>query len=113
MRSDLLRSHDCATADPATRQMMGCDSPVEEGLEWECLGLRFDRCPAFYETDPDFVKDAMQIYNWREKGILPFPGALVDQPAIVLEVCSFLDVLVTERQNQELARMKKNKVPHG
>lgn len=108
MKSDALKAHDCRTADATTRELMGCDKPVEPGNEWEFMGYKFDRCPAFYFDDPLFVADAMQIYNWREKGVLPYPGALVDQPAIILEVCDLMDQLIAERQQESIAQMTKN-----
>lgn len=116
LKSDELRSHDCKTADPVTRELMGCDKPVEHGAEWEFMGYKFDRCPAFYSTDPDFVSEALQIYRWREKGVLPYPGALVDQPGIILEVCDLMDALVGAKQKESMQNINANFKPkkrHG
>lgn len=53
----------------------------------------------------------LSMYQNYEKGILPFSGGLLDQPAQVMEILSLLSTLQSEREAdiQEKANKKGNK----
>lgn len=46
-------------------------------------------------------------YRYTEKGVLPFPGSLSDQPAQIMEIFNTLESLELENQQREFDRMKR------
>lgn len=106
VKAEALRGHDHETASELVKALNGCEKPVDEGCEWEFGGYVFDRCPAFYVNDSEYVQDVFRLWNWREKGFLPFPGALMDQPNVYLEAMEYMDYLITERQKIEASSFK-------
>ena len=94
MQSDAIRGHDCSEASESVKKLKGCDGPLPKHLQWNCMGYTFDRCPNFYLRDSGFVQEAFQVYAWREKGFLPFPGSWPDQPNLIIEILEFMDQLI-------------------
>lgn len=53
-------------------------------------------------------------YSFYSRGIMPFAGPLVDQPAKAIEAFSVLDSLKNEKQREEEAKaLKRNRVRNG
>lgn len=93
MRSDEIKSHDCDSATESQRREWGCDEP-SVAAEWEIDGLKMDRCVGYYtKHSPEWVSRMFQIYNWRDKGILPYPGPLIHQPHLIVEAIDYMDYL--------------------
>ena len=87
---------------------MGCDEPLPPERQWEFQGIRFDRCPNFYLREGfGFAQHAIELYSWREKGFLPYPGPWMDQPNIVIEMIEFIDKLVAEKYDSERRAMER------
>jgi len=106
VKAEALRGHDHETADEKVRAIYGCDKPVEPGSEWKFGGFIFDRCPAHYVQDASFSNEVFSLWNWREKGFLPFAGGMLDQPVIYIEAMDLMDFLVTELKKTEAVSFK-------
>ena len=93
MRSDEIKSHDCDSATESQRREWGCEGPSAQA-EWEFEGLKMDRCVGYYANhSPEWVRFMFQVFNWREKGILPYHGPLMDQPHLIVEAVDYMDYL--------------------
>jgi hypothetical protein len=94
---------------------VGCDEPLPPERQWEFQGIKFDRCPNFYLREGGlFAQQSLELYTWREKGFLPYPGTWTDQPNIVIEVIEFIERLCLEKHESERKTMEmKAKGKHG
>ncbi len=102
MQSELSRSHDCETAGPALREILGCDKPRARECAFEFGGYVIDRCPAHYtKSASGWILWANEIYGHREKGIMPFVGGYLDQPNKIVEMCGYLDYIFSEKLKME------------
>lgn len=113
MQSDAIKGHDCETASAEIRRAKGCYEPLPEHLRWQCMGHTFDRCPNFYLRESAFIQESLEVYAWREKGFLPFPGGWIEQPNLCIEVLEFMDQLVHYKASAEKKMadsMRKGKV---
>lgn len=95
-----MRSHECQTAAPAIREIMGCDKPKPEHQCFKFDGMVIDRCPGYY-LKRGIIQFAYELYNWREKGVLPYPGGYLDQPNRIVEICNYMDYLLAEKLKRE------------
>ena len=89
---------------PERRNALGCHggtSPVAQLKEY-----RLYRCPGNF-THPTAAW-VWELYNHFEKGILPFPGSLMEQPAQLIEAFGVIENLKIERQKQEAKNVKRN-----
>lgn len=102
MQSELVKSHECETAAPAIREIMGCDRPKPESSCFKFDGIVIDRCPGFYLKEGGLIKFAYELHNWREKGFLPYPGGYLDQPNRIVEICNYMDYLFAEKIKREI-----------
>jgi hypothetical protein len=55
----------------------------------------------------DFYSTA--YYNYMKHGLLPYPGALVDQPAKIIEVLQIFEMLSHEKEKQQIAEIEKKR----
>ena len=92
-----MEGHECGTAAPAIREIMGCDGPKTGSTHLEFQGAVIDRCPAYYRRMAGDMSFAFEVYSWREKGFLPYPGNWLDQPNKIVEICNFMEQLVAEK----------------
>lgn len=83
-----------------------------DGDVFEVLGHRFDRKPKYYLHGQAWVYDMIEAWNWREKGFLPIHGTWQEQPNFICEAFSFIDYLVSERQ-QSASKAVIAKAKHG
>ena len=111
MQAELAKSHDCKAAGEGLRKMMGCDEPLPEHLQWEFDGIKFERCANFYINEARWLSDAFEIYNWAQKGMLPYPGSFWDQPNKVIEICNYIDFLIGEKARVERQRIRNTPPP--
>lgn len=65
------------------------------------MGYTFDRCPNFYLKQSEFLQEAFEVFAWRGKGFLPFPGSWLDQPNIILELLTFMEQLIHFKSSAE------------
>lgn len=108
LQKEALRGHDCKTASREVRRLMGCDEPLPN--PWVFDGLTFERCPSFY-VKSSWLTHAFEMYNWIEKGFLPFPGTYLDQPNKVIELVNYIDFLMGEKASAERARIRNQTSP--
>lgn len=104
LQQEAVKGHDCRTASPAVKRLMGCDEPLP--VPWVFDGLSFERCPSFYLKDASWSGDVFEMYNWIQKGFLPFPGTFLDQPNKTIELVNYIDFLTGEKANAERARIR-------
>lgn len=102
MQSEILQGHECETAAPAIRDLYGCNSSRDQEACLEFDGLVIDRCPAYYLKNGFDIGFAIQVYNWREKGFLPYAGNWMEQPHKIVEICGFMDRLLSYKMKNEL-----------
>ncbi len=108
LQAEAVKGHDCKTASPAVKRLMGCDEPLHH--PWVFDGLSFERCPNFYAEDSVWLTQVFETYNWTQKGFLPYPGTYLDQPNKVIELVNYVDFLMGEKANAERARIR-NQAP--
>lgn len=65
------------------------------------MGYRFNRCPNFYLRESEFIREAMEVFAWREKGFLPYPGTWSEQPNRIIEVLEFMEHLIHHKAAAE------------
>lgn len=51
------------------------------------------------------MTELVEIWNWREKGFLPFSTSWMNHPNFMVEAIGFMDYLMSVKQEKEL---KKN-----
>lgn len=95
-------SHEC-TADPAIRELYGCDRPLPLERSLKVAGLALDRCQNYY-SDHLFVSRAFRAHRWRELGILRCGGGYAQQPNKFVEVCEYIDYVQSEKTKRESKR---------
>ena len=62
-----------------------------------CLGLRFSRPLSNFKSD--FIHYPWTLFENYEKGLLPFPGSVSEQPAQIMEIFSIFKALKIEQEN--------------
>lgn len=75
-------------------------SPVES------CGLRFKS--DFSKVEYPNFHYLMNLYHLYEKGCLPFPGSVSEQPAQIMEMFSIIQLLELERLNREAKEKRKS-----
>lgn len=89
---------------------MACEKPANEVRHWIGRELGFRRCIGAY-----FSMEAMQwvkLHAQFEKGILPYPGSLMDQPAKAIEAFNLISTMKIER-DEKIQRQQANQSPSG
>jgi hypothetical protein len=79
-----------------------------EGLK--TVGLYFKRPP--YNFTSDILHYALTLFENYERGVLPFPGSLSEQPAQILEIFSVLRALRNERELLERKKLDNGRKQH-
>ncbi len=72
------------------------------------LGVRFTKAIKHFQC-PQFNYYMTLWSQYESHGTLPFPGSLVDQPALVMEILSTLKALVNEAQIKERKKQERKK----
>lgn len=72
----------------------------------ESQGLRFKRPLKEYESD--ILEYALQLHENYERGQLPFPGSVSEQPAQIIQIFNLLSSLRNERVEKQNKREEKN-----
>ncbi len=90
------------TTDAATRKAVkGCEGGKQFGIRSGAVEVfRLDRCLGNYYTPA--VGFWFRAYRMYQNGIMPFEGAMMDQPAKALDVFGVFEGL--EYEKQEAAR---------
>lgn len=85
------------TTDAATRKAVkGCEGGKQFTLKQGDTAYTLDRCLGNYYRPA--VSQWYRAFKLFEKGILPFAGPLMDQPAKVLDIFSVYESLEYEKQ---------------
>ena len=95
----------------AFRQVKGCFEPSTRVVH-KTDQLTFTRCPGnFFSDAAMFWIEAFERYD---KGVLPFPGSLVQQPSKVLDIFGSIAAHKHERmRKQERAQKLRERVTSG
>lgn len=72
------------------------------------LGLRFTKPLSNFESD--IITYAWTLFENYERGLLPFPGSVSDQPAQIMEIFGTFQALRIERQENERKKLEKKDV---
>lgn len=70
-------------------------------------GITYNRCFCFYQH-PDFAL-FYRIWVTYQKGVLPYPGTIMDQPAWVLDVLELYDRLKAESEERDHQRREQDR----
>jgi hypothetical protein len=90
---ELTPCHRCRGSDP--------ECPLCKGTNiWQIF-----RCPLSMLT-PD-IQRMLGAYRWYQNGILPDPGAMLDQAATFVEAVIVIENELGEIQAEEVRRMKE------
>lgn len=80
-------------ASKTVRGEHGCDTMSDIPI-YQIDNIQFNTCPCNYRhPHMEFIMQAEAAYD---KGILPFPGALIDQPAYIIEAIQLIQILKIE-----------------
>lgn len=92
---------------------MGCSKPANQEVFHFKKTYFWTSCPANMWNGA--CQELISIYRHFERGLLPFPGGLMDQPAKVLECFDLIENLMIEdrknRQEKQMAQAKRKR--HG
>lgn len=108
LQSESIRARDCETATKSQREIYGCDNALPKGSPgiWQYNEIIFDRCHCFYLNDVQFRNMAFEIFNWSEKGFLPYPGTWLEQSNKTIEIINLVGLLQTERWERERTNIR-------
>jgi hypothetical protein len=100
----LLPERKCNECTDRKKVAWGCTAAPKEKLTFD--GEVMDRCPLRPALDhTNAVNDLLWYYsNFNKKGVLPEPGGLLDQPAVMLEVFRVFDGAVATVDSYERAK---------
>lgn len=76
----------------------------------ESLGVKFKEDGIVY---PYFNYVVTLYFAYKNSGILPFPGSLVDQPAKIVEIFNLLDALSDEAQRRAAKEQERLNKQNG
>ena len=97
---------DCPNCPDKLQEMRGCHEEVQ-GSEFEFEGEVLKRCPLKLVTS--LSRRLLRFYRFMEKGFLPNPGGILDQPNRFIEAVAVIDdtiakVVEEERKDSEERR---------
>ena len=95
-----LSKHDCNSASEDLKRQKGCEADLAEDDCYEVLGYRFSRCQNYYLMRVPWVWEAIEIWNWKEKGFLPYEGSWLKQPNLYIEIIEFIDKIVSQAKSK-------------
>jgi len=86
-------------------QRKGCTGKTEfkrEAME----GIFYTKCPGNFYVDS--YAQLLDVHRLYRKGILAFGGGLLEQPAKYLEAMNYLEVLITQKETENLKKSLKH-----
>ncbi len=98
---------DCHDCPEGLKRFRGCTEEVDTPFEFEGDILR--RCPLQLITQT--TKKFMRFYQFMEKGFLPNPGGLLEQPNRFLEAMSVLNDTIS-RSREEQRKENEDRQKH-
>lgn len=102
---EMFREWNCATCTADLRQFRGHDGPPAQGgyliqLRDGEPPARFDRCPLLAVTDRTL--GWLTVYRDYERGLLPWPGALMDQSTRWYHAMVVLDGAIAQAEKEQI-----------
>lgn len=93
-----------------SRFQKGCEQSFEKPIHRVMTGLQFRNCPGNYNTP--MAAKFLEMFEAYSRGILPYPGALSEQPKRIMEIFDVIraykwDKLRTEELNRKKGRRGK------
>ncbi len=89
---------DCHSCNDGIKLMRGCYKEVES-TDFEFEGEVLKRCPLKLVTNVS--RRFLRFFQFMEKGFLPNPGGILDQPNRFLEAMSILNDTVAKVQEDQ------------
>lgn len=84
--------------------MKGCEAPSTITV-LKYGGLIFQRCPANFQST--LVLSWMMAHAaFRNQGVLPYPGSLMEQPNKIMEIFGIMDTVKAERDQENAQRQR-------
>lgn len=90
---------------PQQFEFKGCTKLVEHVVYKFDDGTQFHKCPGNLANQSAMYW--LSVHAHYDKGFLPFPGSVMDQPAKAMEIISLISGLNAEQQLQEAKRQKQ------
>lgn len=97
------------------RKLEGCFGDTRP-IEYKFDDIKYRTCPGnVFDTSSLFVVD---LYRQFQKGILPYPGSLVDQPSKIMEAFNVIDAynnkrMIEEQKKRDLASGNRKNIPRS
>lgn len=86
-------------------QKKGCAITLDKSFaSWRDL-IKFKKCPANYFSP--FWSEVIDNFRQYDKGILPYKGALLDQPSKIIEAYSLIESLKFEHERELVEKQAK------
>ena len=82
-----------------------CATQMQKPVHFIASDLAFKTCPGNYYAP--YLSTWLEAHQAYQKGILPFPGTLVEQPNKVMEVFRMIDSHINEKTERELKKMQE------
>lgn len=103
---------DCHDCPPGMQKFRGCMEEVES-TEFEFEGETLKRCPLKLVTQTS--KLFLRFYQFMEKGFLPNPGGILDQPNRFVEAIAILNDSISnvQRERRRESEMRKQHATAG
>lgn len=89
----------------------GCESISDKVLHRLSPELGFKTCIANYYSS--WLPQWIEAYQMYQKGVLPFPGALTEQPNKVIEMFRVIDSHVAEKTERQIKQMNQKQRAKG
>lgn len=83
----------------------GCGK-IHDKVKYQIGDIGYKSCFCTYRH-PDF-NSFLFLYKNYEKGILPFEGSILEQPAYIIEIFGLIETLKLDREEEERQRQERD-----
>jgi len=81
----------------------GCNE-ISKNIKYTIDNIGYKSCLCNFKN-PN-MEYYFTLYNMYDKGILPFPGSVIEQPNKIIEILNFIKVLQSKREEEAIKKMK-------
>lgn len=100
-----MPERDCLKCTAARKVQWGCQGNATSPLVLD--GKNVDTCPRRPLLDePGFYRELFFLYRAYQKGFLPEPGGLNDQPAYLISCFQVIDAAIAEVEREQDRKRK-------
>ena len=91
-------------AEAMVRKANGC-KVIADKVKYQINNIGYKSCFCTYRHP--YFNTYLFLYKNYEKGLLPFEGNILDQPAYIIEVFNLIETLKLEKEAEDMAKQEK------